>query len=144
MQLKDGKAGSTSKGFITVRLSTHEPTQAGEIVRSNAREDIKRGGISNSAAAAGFGVVQVMDATLGAVSEPGGLDMALGSVVSKLDIFVKIIDKTSQVSVRKPYVWNVPDRVTSGSPVCQFCLAGDFFTVQGTIVRSLPDTLLIN
>jgi hypothetical protein len=102
LRSNDGKVGSTRKGFVTVRLSTHEPIQVGEIARSNAREDIKRGGISKSAAA-GSGAVQGTDATLGTVSEPGGLEMALGSVVSKLDIFVKIIDKTSQVSVWKPY-----------------------------------------
>ena len=103
MRLKDGKAGSASRGFVTVRLGTHEPAQAGEIARSNAREDIICGGISNPAAAGGSRVIQVMDATLGAVSEPGSLEMVLGSVVSKLDIFVKIIDKTSQVSIQKPY-----------------------------------------
>jgi hypothetical protein len=104
LRSKDGKAASTSKGFITVRFSTPEPTQAGEIARSNAREDIKRGGISKSAAATGSGAVQGMDAAVGVAPEPGGLEMALGSVVSKLDIFVKIVDKTSQVSVRKPYL----------------------------------------
>jgi hypothetical protein len=102
LRSKDGKTDSTSNGFITIRLSTHKPTKAGEIVRSNAREDINRGGISKSAAATGSGAVRGMDAAVGAVPEPGGLEMALRSVVSKLDVLVKIVDKTSQVSVRKP------------------------------------------
>jgi hypothetical protein len=92
----------TSKGFITVKLSVYEPAQAGAIARSNAREDIERSKISKSAAAAGSGAVQATDAAVGAVQEPGDLEKALESVVSKLDIFVQIMDKTSQVSVRKP------------------------------------------
>jgi hypothetical protein len=102
LRSKDGKAGYTRKGFITVMLSTAEPTQAGEIARVNAREDIEHGGISKSAAAADSEGVQGMDATVGAVQGPGALETALWSVVSKLDVFVNIVDKTSQVSVRKP------------------------------------------
>ena len=79
-----------------------EAIQAGAIARSNAHEDIERGGIAKSAAAAGSGAVQAIDAAVGAVQEQGDLEKALGSVVSKLDVFVQIMDKTSQVSVRKP------------------------------------------
>ena len=84
-------------------LSTAELTQAGEIARVNAREDIEHGGILNSAAAADSGGVPGMDVAVGAVQGPGALETALWSVVSKLDVFVGIIDKTSQVSVRKSY-----------------------------------------
>jgi hypothetical protein len=93
----------TSQGSITVRLSICEPAQAGAIARSNAREDIERGGIPGSAAVGDSGAVRATDAALGAVQEPGDLEKALGSVVSKLDVFVQIMDKTSQVSVRKPF-----------------------------------------
>jgi len=79
-------------------LSTAELTQAGEIARVNACGDIEHSGISKSAAAADSGGIQSMDAVVGAVQEPGALETALWSVVSKLDIFVNIIDKTSQVS----------------------------------------------
>jgi len=95
LRSKDG----TSKGFITVRLSIDDLTQAGAIAVSNAREDIERGRISKpAAAAAGSGAFGV-----GAIPEPGDLEMALGSVVSKLDIFINIVDKTSQVSMQKRY-----------------------------------------
>jgi hypothetical protein len=104
LRSKDGKSGYTRKGFITVRLSTAEPTQASEIARVNAREDIEHGGILNSAATADFEGVQGMDPAVGAVQEPGALETALWSVILKLDVFVQIIDKTSQVSVRKPYL----------------------------------------
>ena len=97
---KDGKAVYTRKGFITVRLSTAELTQTSEIARVNAREDIERGGLSNSAAAADSGG---MDPAVGAVQEPGALDTGLRSVVSKLNVLVNIIDKTLQVSLRKPH-----------------------------------------
>ena len=84
-------------------LSTAEHAQAGEIARVNAREDIEHGGISKSAAAADSEGIQCMDAAIGAVQEPGALEMALWGVVSKLDVFINIIDKTSQVSVRKSH-----------------------------------------
>ena len=100
MELRSNDA--SRKGSITVRLSIYEPTQAGAIARSHAREDIERGRIAKSAGAAGSGAVQAIDAAVGAVQEPGDLEKALESVVSKLDIFVQIMDKTSQVSVRKP------------------------------------------
>jgi hypothetical protein len=102
LRSKDGKAGYTRKGFITVRLSTTELTQAGEIARVNAHEDIEHRGISKYAAAADSGAIQGMDDAVGAVQQPGALDTPLFSVVSKLDVFVNIIDKTSQVSLPKP------------------------------------------
>jgi hypothetical protein len=101
LRSKDGKSGYTRKGFITVRLSAAELTQAGTIARVNARKDIEHGGIFKSTAAAGSEAVQGMDA-VGAIQESGALETALWSIVSKLDIFVNIIDKTSQVSLRKP------------------------------------------
>ena len=39
-----------------------------------------------------------MGAAIGPVQESVGLEMMLGSVISKLNVFVQIIDKTSQVS----------------------------------------------
>jgi hypothetical protein len=103
LRSKDGKSGYTRKGFITVRLSTAEPTQTGEIARVNAREDMEQGGISKSAAAADSRGVQGMDAAAGAVQGPAALETVLWSVISKLDVFVQIIDRTSQVSVREHY-----------------------------------------
>jgi hypothetical protein len=100
LRSKDGKSGYTRKGFIRIRLNTAELTQAGGIARANAREDIEHGGISESAAAADS---RGMGAPIGAVQEPGALETALWSVVSKLNLFVNIIDKASQVSVRKSH-----------------------------------------
>ncbi|KIM82890.1 hypothetical protein PILCRDRAFT_7772 [Piloderma croceum F 1598] len=107
LRSKDGKVGYTRKGFITVRLSTAELTQAGEIARANAREDIEHGGISKSAGAADSGAVQGMNDAVGAVQEPGALETALWSVVSKLDIFVNIIDKTSDVHPYANFAWQL-------------------------------------
>jgi hypothetical protein len=94
LRSKDG----TGKGFITVRLSISGPTQAGVIAISNAREDMERSRIMKSTVTTGSGVVQDMGAAIGPVQESVGLEMMLGSVISKLNVFVQIIDKTSQVS----------------------------------------------
>jgi hypothetical protein len=91
----------TSQGSITVRLSICEPTQAGAIARANAREDLEHGGILGSAAAGYSGAVRITDAAVGVVQQPGDLENALGSIVSKLAVFIQIMDKTSQVSGRK-------------------------------------------
>ena len=85
-----------------------EPAQAGAIARANAHEDVEHGGISGSAAAGYSGAIRAMDAAVGAIQEPGDLEKALGSVVSKLDVFVQIMDKTSQVSGRKPSSQSYP------------------------------------
>jgi len=73
------------------------------IALSSAREDIERGGIAKAASAAGSGAARVMDTAIGAVQESGYLETTLWSVVSKLDVFVQIIEKTSKVSMQKPY-----------------------------------------
>ena len=97
LRSKDG----TGKGFITVRLSISGPTQAGVIAISNAREDMERSRIMKSTVTTGSGV-QDMGAAIGPVQESVGLEMMLGSIILKLNVFVQIIDKTSQVSVRSP------------------------------------------
>jgi hypothetical protein len=102
LRSRNGKTDHTSKGVVTVCLSINEPTQAGMIALSNAREDIERGGIAK-AAAAGSGAARVMDTAMGAVQVSEDLQTRLWSVVSKLDVFVQIIEKTSTVSMQKPY-----------------------------------------
>jgi hypothetical protein len=88
---------------ITVCFSINEPTQAGMIALFNAREDIERGGIAKAAAAAGSGAAGVMDTAMGTVQVSEDLQTTLWNVVSKLDVFVQIIEKTSAVSMQKPY-----------------------------------------
>jgi hypothetical protein len=94
LRSKDG----TSKGFITVRLSISGPTHAGVIAISNACEDMEHSRIMKSTITTGSGVVQDMGTTIGAVQESVGLEMMLGSIILKLNVFVQIIDKTLQVS----------------------------------------------
>jgi hypothetical protein len=104
LRLKIGKLGYARKDFITIRLNTTEPTRAGKIARINTHEDIEHSGISKSAAAtADSRRSQGMDPAIGVVREPGSLETALWSVVSKLNVFINIIDKASQVSVRKSH-----------------------------------------
>ena len=92
----------TSQGYITVRLSICEPDQAGAIAHANAREDLEHGAILGYAAAGYSGAVRIADSAVGVVQQPGDLENVLGSIVSKLNVFIQIMDKTSQVSGRKP------------------------------------------
>ena len=97
LQLKavDNKTDETNKGFITVQLRTVTPARSAADAVTTARDDIERSGIVDS-----VGVptdsepVKVMGTAVGSNSD---FQQGLGNVLSKLDIFVRIVDKTSQV-----------------------------------------------
>jgi hypothetical protein len=91
------------KGFITVRLSTSDSTQTGAIAMSIARQDIERSDIATVTALAGSEPVQVMGAAVDFVSHPGDIVTLLGGVVSKLAVFVQVVDQAAKVSVRTRY-----------------------------------------
>jgi hypothetical protein len=58
------------------------------------------------------------------------LESLLG-VVSKLDLFVQIVDKTAKVSI----LFTMDDLLLSvpvGTSICKCCLAGGFFAIQGS------------
>jgi hypothetical protein len=110
LELKSGerkKGDDTRQGFITVRLNTDGHIDA--IAISNAHQDIERSEILRSADAADSQPIQVMD-TLTVVPQANDFLKALESVISKLDVFVQIIDQTSKVSACCRYTENCPHR----------------------------------
>jgi hypothetical protein len=102
LQLKamDGKMDETSRGFITVQFSTAAPTQPASLAVTNARDDIVRRGLTDSLAAdTDSKPMKVMDVAVGLDPMNTGFTMALESILSKLDVFVRIVDKGSQVRI---------------------------------------------
>ena len=91
---------STIKGFITVRLSTSDPTRAGAIAISNAQQDIERGDITGFTGLADSEPARVVGAAVNVVTNPGDIVTLLESVVSKLDVFVRIVDRAAKVNLR--------------------------------------------
>jgi hypothetical protein len=87
----EGDANYPNSGFITVRLTADD--HIGAIAVSNARQDSERSGLLISVD--GADAIQVVDAS---VASQSTFLMALGSVVSKLAIFVEIVDKAAKVS----------------------------------------------
>jgi hypothetical protein len=101
LQLKvaDSDKNHENGGFITVHLEADTQIQTGAIAIVNARQDIESSGIANSVAAGDSKVVQ--DADRGLNADPQNVFMsALEGVVSKLDVFVQIVDQTSKVCAR--------------------------------------------
>jgi hypothetical protein len=96
----EGRADSTIKGFITVRLSTSDPNQAGAIAMSNARQDIEQSDIAAVAVAADSRPAQTAGAAVNFVSQPGDIVTSLESVISKLSLFVQIVDQAAKVSMQ--------------------------------------------
>jgi hypothetical protein len=130
---KGGGANHSSRGFITIRLSTGSVAQMGALALSNARQDIEHRRIMQPGAAIQPRSVQPTGAPGGDSSQPKDFATALGNVVSKLDQFVNIMDRTSKVSAQESSIYTADlEYMVAGPTVRQPCLASDVFTVQGT------------
>ena len=117
-------------GTITVRLTAIDASKASAIVVGNAQEDIKLGGIDHSAVTESV-TYRVLDAGVTAGAQQRVLN-SLSGVMSKLDLFVRFVDKAAKVCVSL----DLHDRfmtMLAGPPVCHLCLACDIVAAQGTI-----------
>jgi len=83
---------------ITVRLGIAHTNQTGTIAISNALQDIQRSGLPHAARIADSEPMQVIDAAVNTDPQQSHVLMALGNVVWKLDLLVKIVDKTAKVT----------------------------------------------
>jgi hypothetical protein len=84
-------------GLITIRLSVADVTQANKTVLSNVRKDIQRGEIAGSVATS-HAPLKVVDTVVGLVEEFPQVPDFLFNVVSKLEVFVNIVDRASKVN----------------------------------------------
>jgi hypothetical protein len=85
------------RGAITLQLSAVNPTEASKNIVDNALQDISHSGVDRSAGAADSEAVQFADATAYADPAQSDFSKALENVVSKLDIFVQLLDKAAKV-----------------------------------------------
>jgi hypothetical protein len=106
--LKGSRGQHSSRGFITIQLSAGDATQMGSLAISNARQDIERHEIGQSPAVFQFEPVQPMGAAGSNVSQQqqqGDFGTALWNIVSKLELFIAIMDRTSKVSAHELYIY---------------------------------------
>lgn len=80
----DGSNNNASGGFIVLQVTTESLIQAGGTAIANVRQDIEHSGIVDMVATGGF------------VNNDNFLN-SLGVVVTKLGIFVRIVDKAAKV-----------------------------------------------
>jgi hypothetical protein len=91
----DGEVDDICRGFITVRLVPHTINQTSAISALDASEDIEL----MQYGVAGHIPAQSIDLGIGFTAKNDDFHKALASVVSKLDLFVHIVDKASMVCV---------------------------------------------
>ena len=65
----------------------------------NAMQDTELAGVDHSAAALDSTALQVLDGGVALVPKTTDFVNSLGNVMSKLDLFVQIVDKTAKVSI---------------------------------------------
>jgi hypothetical protein len=125
------KADNRSRGIITVRLDSTDTSAAGAIAVGNAMRDVVLGGVDHSAAALDSSALQVLDGGAAAVGSATNFLQSLSNVVSKLDLFVQIVDKTAKVSIsREPMTCQFI--VTSAGPsIRHFRLASSIVALPG-------------
>jgi hypothetical protein len=99
LRSREGRPDTTIKGLITVRLTASDSAQAGAIATSIARQDIERSDIATVTALADSRPAQVIGTSVNFLSQPGDIVTLLESVVSKLGLFVRIVDQAAKVSV---------------------------------------------
>jgi hypothetical protein len=87
-----------------VQLNTIDTGTAGTIAVANAMQDINLGGVDHSAAASDSTALQVLDGGVALVPKATDFLNSLSNVVSKLDLFVQIVDKTAKVSITRGHM----------------------------------------
>ena len=117
-------------GTITVRLTAVDRSKAGAIVIGNAQGDIKLGGIDHSAVTESV-TYRVLDAGVTAGAQQSVLN-SLSGVMSKLDLFVRFVDKAAKVSVSLD-LHNRFMTMLAGPPVRHLCVVCDFVAVPGMV-----------
>jgi hypothetical protein len=91
------------KGLITVQISASEPGQASEIALTNMRRDINLGEIGKLGAVGDMVTSTTTAVVMETVDKVPTISEGLRSVLSKLNVFVEIVDKVSKVRNDNPF-----------------------------------------
>jgi hypothetical protein len=119
LETAEGRRG----GVISIKLEQFDRHKIGSIVVKHAADDVKRVEASSMPYASQFG--QVM------ASDPSAFINSLSAVVSKLNLFVTLVDEAAKVIMRLclTYFYRLISLI--GTSICQFRLAGSIVFVQG-------------
>jgi hypothetical protein len=93
-----------SRGTITVQLNGVDSPAAGAVPIANAMQDIRLGGVDHSAAALDSTALKVLDGGVAAVGSTANSLNSLSNVISKLGLFVQIVDKTAKVNISHRHI----------------------------------------
>ena len=97
-------ADNKSRGTITVQLNGIDSPAAGAVPIANAMQDIRLGGVDHSAAAHDSTALKVLDGGVAAVGSTANSLNSLSNVISKLGLFVQIVDKTAKVNISHRHI----------------------------------------
>ena len=97
-------SGNKSRGTITVQLNGVDNPAAGAVPIANAMRDIRLGGIDHSAAALDSTALQLLDGSVAAIGSAANTLNSLSNVISKLGLFVQIVDKTAKVNISHRHI----------------------------------------
>jgi hypothetical protein len=121
LETPDGKRGA----IITLRLESVVPQRAGVIAVKSAKADIESRRVGSPSDTSKFvqGLEQVANA--------GSSDVlkSLESIVSKLDLFVTIVDKAAKVLVERYVKYLIADYEFIGTSIRKLRLAGGVILV---------------
>ena len=92
-----GNPDNKNRGTITMQLNAIDNSKAGVVAAGNTLQDIKFGGIDHSSAVADSNTSQVLGVSAPAAAAQSDFVKPLWGVMSKLDLFVQIVDKTAKV-----------------------------------------------
>ena len=93
-----------SHGTITVQLNGVDSPAAGSVPVANAMQDIRLGGVDHSAAALDSTTLKLLDGGVAAVGSTANSLNSLSNVISKLGLFVQIVDKTAKVNISHRHI----------------------------------------
>jgi hypothetical protein len=99
---------TTATGAITIQLNTVDSALFSAITTSNARQDIDHSEIVKATGLAPSTPRQTIDAAYNVGPKSSNFLQPLQSVISKLDIFVQIMDKISKVNLSMLDTVNIP------------------------------------
>jgi hypothetical protein len=94
--------GKSITGLLTVQISTSNSTRGTDVAISNIRDDISLSGIGTSSGIGDF-VMATSTVIVNVVEHPPTIPKILSNVVSKLHVFVQIVDKVSKVRSLTPF-----------------------------------------
>ena len=114
-----------------MRLDPINASAAGAVAIGNAKQDAELSGIDYSATALETTASQVPDGGVALIPKATDFLNSLSNVMSKLDLFVQIVDKTAKASITRVHMIYKFMMASAGPPIRHFRLASDIVALSG-------------